>query len=77
MIWSPADRMSYAIYWGDEFEKLDKIVKAGHGGKMSKATFANYKKMQEFANHVDEILSLIADRLQPMSFDDWIKKAFD
>jgi hypothetical protein len=71
-IWKIIDRVHYADYWKSEYEPL--VLKVAVLGTRSHKEF---KLMQDFVNHVEEILSLFANIVQPCNFEDLRKYGFD
>jgi internalin A len=58
------DRVGHARYWKGEVEALKDCV-----AEMSRDDFQQWRKMNEWAIHVSEILGYLADTLQPFSFE--------
>ena len=73
---SPLERFECAVYWDDEFTKLDKLVRKKSPSLLGEADFNRYRLMQDFAHHVGDMLALIADTLQPTDFDQLVKYGF-
>ncbi len=71
------DRMAYAAHWTAEFEKLDAAVRHFGPKHLSVKDAATYLKIGQFADAVRDILTVIADRVQPRSFDDFFRDGFD
>jgi internalin A len=67
---SPLQRTQRAVYWKQEFEGLDALVKAHGADLLGIEDFRSYKLMQDFAHRVGDILYLVADTLQPRTIDD-------
>jgi internalin A len=67
---SPLYRARCAKYWKEQFTELDALVREAGADLLGEADFKNYKLMQDFARRVGDMLALIADTLQPRSFDE-------
>ncbi|MEM9627050.1 MAG: toll/interleukin-1 receptor domain-containing protein [Pseudomonadota bacterium] len=76
-IWTPLDRADYAIYWTDEYEKHQKIVKK-HGTHVfgDKDQMA-ISLMRKFSSHIGDILTITADTLQPRNLDELVGYGLD
>lgn len=75
-IWSPAGRVAYARYWSDEVQR---IVDSARGDihLLGESDFVAFKRMQQFSMCVGDILSVIAGKIQPRDFDDFVKLGLD
>jgi internalin A len=69
-IFSLADRAQYAIYWQQEFENIRKLLSEHGPNIVGSRGFVQFKLMQDFARFVPEILELVADRIQPRTFEE-------
>ena len=72
-IFSVRDRAQYAIYWQQEYEKVDRLVHDHGPDVVGPRGFREYKLMGDFRRWVAEILETVADRLQPRDFEDLAK----
>ena len=75
-IFTPIARANIAIHWKTEFATLDAVVKQHGADILGAEDFKNYKRMQDFAHHIGDILHLVADTLQPKSFDELLQTGF-
>jgi internalin A len=73
---TPLERARCAKYWKEQFTELDALVRESGADLLGEADFKNYKLMQDFAHRVGDMLFLIADTLQPTSFDELVKYGF-
>jgi internalin A len=71
------DRAQYAIYWRQEYEKVEQLIRDGGPDVLGPRGFGEYKLMGDFRRSVAEILEIISDRLQPRSFDDLARYGLD
>jgi internalin A len=76
-IFSVTDRAQYAIYWRQEYEKVDQLVHDHGPDVVGRRGFQEYKLMGDFRRWVAEILEAVTDRLQPRDFDDLAKYGLD
>jgi internalin A len=65
------DRDRYAEYWETEFKDMEQGFR-----RLSVADFALYKAMQDWANHVSDILTYVNDVLHPRGFEAIVKDDF-
>jgi len=76
-IFSVTDRAQYAIYWRQEYEKVDQLIHDHGPDVVGRRGFQEYKLMGDFRRWVAEILETVADRLQPRDFEDLAKYGLD
>jgi internalin A len=76
-IWSPAGRLMHAAHWEAEFERFNRLVKEHGAHLLPEKDQAAWRRMREFAHSTGDILSTLADRVQPRNFDDFLKWGFD
>lgn len=76
-IFSPKARAKIATYWKTQFAELDTEVKQHGADILGAEDFKNYKRMQDFAHHIGDILYVVADTLQPKEFDELVKIGFE
>ncbi|WP_051242709.1 leucine-rich repeat domain-containing protein [Stappia stellulata] len=76
-IWSPAGRLTHAAHWEAEFERFNGLVKEHGAHLLPEKDQAALRRMREFAHSTGDILSTIADRVQPRDFDGFLKWGFD
>jgi internalin A len=73
---SALERARHAVYWIEEFNELDAVVKT-HGARiLGDKSFEEYKRMLDFAHHVGDILDLFADILRPKDIKELVNDAF-
>ena len=70
-----ADRLKIASEWADKFDEYTELAQKRFRS-MGEATFRTMKKVQQFYVHTNDILSHIADRVQPKDFDAFIEHGF-
>jgi len=75
-IFTPLDRAQYAKYWREQFTELDALVKEHGPDLLGDADLERYKLMEDLARQVPDMLALIADTLQPQTFDQLVKYGF-
>ena len=71
-VFSIPDRMKYAAHWKKQRDAIRQVINE-HGVDVLGPT--DFKQIQEFAHHVNEMLAQIADVLQPRDFDKYIAHA--
>jgi internalin A len=76
-IWSPLERTEYAVYWKKESAKLDALVNEHGFDILGEKDYRQYKLMKEFSRHIGDVLTTVADILQPRNFEDFETYAFD
>ncbi|MFM8332213.1 MAG: leucine-rich repeat domain-containing protein [Candidatus Methylumidiphilus sp.] len=64
------DRSDYAIYWRTKFHKMDAKLRKNGPDILGPQGFSEYKRMQDFALHVGEILDFFKDTLHPGNFEE-------
>jgi internalin A len=74
---TPLDRTRCAVYWKEQFEALDAIVKSHGATVLGEADFHQYKLMQDFAHRVGDILFVINDTLKPREFAEFLEHGFE
>ncbi|SUS04594.1 Leucine-rich repeat (LRR) protein (fragment) [uncultured Defluviicoccus sp.] len=75
-IWSPEERLEYAIHWKQRYEKLEVKVKAHGYDILGERDSQAFRQMREFSRNVSDILATVADILQPRDFEDLVKYGF-
>jgi internalin A len=76
-IFSPFDRTQYAVYWKQEYQRLADLV-ALHGDEILGEKDAHqYRLMKKFARQIGDILSTVADILQPRDFEQLERYGFE
>ncbi|MEO6476320.1 COR domain-containing protein [Luteolibacter sp.] len=68
-------RFDRALYWDNKFNELDARVRT-RPKLVTEEDFRRYKRMLDFAHRVGDILSVMADTLQPRTLDDLMKHGF-
>jgi internalin A len=69
--------MKIAIFWREQFEELNALVKQHGADLLGADDFRRYKLMRDFAFHVGDILGLVMDTLQPRTLDELEKFTFE
>ena len=66
-------RLEYAQYWKRERDETQKLINKHGIDVLGPTDLKHFKKIQDFAHHVSEMLAQIVDALQPQSFEqlDW------
>jgi len=73
----PRQRLSYALYWKQEHEALRSAIQE-HGAEiLGVEDFKAFKRMDEFARHVGDILATVADVIHARRFEDLEAYGFD
>jgi internalin A len=75
-ITTPLDRARHAVFWKQQFNELDTLVREHGPTVLGEMDFKRYKLMQDFAHRVGDVLALIADTLQPTDLDQLIAYGF-
>ncbi len=75
-IWSPKDRLGYAVYWKQQYGDLEALVKEHGYDILGEKDGQQFRLMKTFSGNVGDILATVADTLQPRSFDDLVKYGF-
>jgi internalin A len=65
------DRAEHAKHWKKEFSQMKKLL-----SDLGTADFALYKAMQDWYNHVGDMLAYVNDTLHPHGFDEILKDDF-
>lgn len=76
-IGTPVERMKIAIFWREQFEELNALVKQHGADLLGADDFRRYKLMRDFAFHVGDILGLVMDTLQPKTLAEFEKFTFE
>lgn len=76
-IWTIANRMKYASYWKNELECLQGVVEKFGIQNMGRNDLLKFHAMKYFAFSVADVLSILADRVQPLSWNDFLEYGFD
>ena len=76
-IFGIAQRMKYGMYWKEQREAIQKLIQEGGADVLGERDFKNWRNIQEFAHHVNEMLAHIADVLQARKFDEYAQAAID
>jgi internalin A len=76
-VYSLVDRAQYAIYWKEEYERVDTLIRDHGPDVVGPRGFQEHRLMGIFRRSVAEILEAVVDRLQPRNFDDLAKFGLD
>jgi len=76
-IWTLADRLDHAEYWRCQYDAVEARVKNGALRSLGELGYRDFKRMERFYTNVGDILTIVADTLQPRSFDDLVRYGFD
>lgn len=75
-IFSAKARLKIAAHWQTEFNELNELAKQHGANLLGAEDFKNYKRMQDFAHHIGDILFVVADTLQPKTFEELLQTGF-
>ena len=75
-IFSTLARGKVALYWKAQFDELDALVKTHGATFLGEAGFIEYRRIAMFVHQVADILYLVADTLQPKTFDELLQTGF-
>lgn len=70
-------RLNYAIFWKNQHDAIDAALKEHGPSVIGQDDFATFRLMQQFINHIGDVLAAFANIVQPRSFDDLIKYGFN
>ena len=76
-IWDLMGRVRYATHWKAQHDEIDSAIRKLGASVLGERDFAQFKLMQDFVNHVGDILGMFANIVQPRSFEDLKKYGFD
>lgn len=75
-IWKPEGRAAYADHWYDRSVPLDERLKKRGSDAMGEREYRKLKHMRACSIELAEILSALADQVQPTKWSDFIKHGF-
>jgi internalin A len=75
-IFTPEERLEYAIHWKQRYEKLEAMVKAHGYDILGERDSQAFRRMRDFSRNVSDILATVADVLQPRDFEDLVEYGF-
>lgn len=70
-IYTLEDRLTYTEHWNAESKRIAPLVKKHATSGLSSSELANFRKVQQIASDVSEILTFVADSLSPKSVDEF------
>jgi len=73
---TPVDRTLCAVYWREEWDKLNVLVKQHGYDILGERDAHQHRLMKKFANEIGDILWTVADILKPRDFDEFAKYGF-
>ena len=73
----PVDRAKCAVFWRNEFEELDKLVREYDSSILGDEDAVRHRLMNKFKTHIGDILYTVEDTLQPRTIDELEAYAFD
>ena len=76
-IFSVGDRVDHALYWKKQHEGLQAVIREHSADVLGAEDFKAYKRMDEFARHVGDILHTVADVIHARRFEDLETYAFE
>jgi TIR domain len=68
-----SSRLDHVLWWKERHEDLSQKVEKIGFSALSVRTFDELRHMRAFQSHIDDILSLIADRLHPRTFEELVE----
>ena len=78
-IYKTETRIVYVRYWKSERNRLAVIIQEMATDGLSAAEWETFRRVKQFAEHVDEMLCFFADTLSPKNaedFENWILESF-
>lgn len=69
-IWTPLDRVKWAIHWKTQHDALDGAAREHGVGVLGEAGSAELRLMQRFFTQVTDILAVLTDIVQPRTFEE-------
>ncbi|MCE2026757.1 leucine-rich repeat domain-containing protein [Sessilibacter corallicola] len=75
-IWEIENRLEYSAYWNAKHEKLEAAIEKFGIKSLSKNDMNRYVAIKKFANTVGEVLTEVADRVQPRKWQDFLEYGF-
>jgi internalin A len=76
-VWNTLDRAKYAIYWKEQYDEVEALVKTHGYDILGEADVQHFRRMKDFCRNVGDILATVADILQPHGLDELVKYGFD
>ncbi len=68
-IWTPLDRVKWAIHWKTQHDALDTAAREHGVGVLGQSGSAELRLMQRFFTQVSDILAVLTDIVQPRSVE--------
>jgi internalin A len=75
-IWIP-DRLLYAEHWKQQHDQIKTVIDRVGLCALGDQDYARFKLMQDFVNHIGDVLAAVADIVQPYTFDDLVNYGFE
>lgn len=75
-IWDTKSRAKIGDHWHDEFAPLNERVKKLGSDAMGERDFRKLRHMGECARNIADVLSTLADQVQPTTWEDFIAHGF-
>jgi internalin A len=76
-IWNIKGRLYYAKHWKIQHDEIESQIDESGATLLAKKDFEQFKLMQDFVNHVGDILAMFANIVQPHNFEDLMQYGFD
>jgi len=76
-VFSIPARLKYAAHWKQQRNEILQVINEHGVDVLGQTDLKNFKQIQDFAHHVNEMRAQIADILQPREFDRYIDHAID
>jgi Leucine Rich Repeat (LRR) protein len=76
-IWNLLGRLKYAKHWKAQYDEVANAVKEVGPVVLGESDYAQFKLMQDFVNHIGDVLAAFAKIVQPRSFEDLVKYGFE
>jgi internalin A len=76
-VWEPEDWADWAIYWKEKHDALDRRAREHGGAILGEPGLRRLIHMQRFYTQVADILGVLADIVQPRTFEELEQYGFD
>ncbi len=78
-VYKPETRITYVRYWKGERDRLSLLIQELATDGLSPAELETFRRVKQFAEHVNDMLCFFADSLSPSraeDFENWILESF-
>ncbi len=76
-IFSVGERLNYAVHWKNEHDTIKAVINEHGADVLGVEDFKAFKRMDEFAGRVGDILAAVADVIHARQFEDLEQYGFD